>query len=247
MSELQKVYDGNKESFKAMSETDAATDKAIDMLMEEAKSFHNSKHETRKKLLVVAWCVAGGLAVVSVAQAVALAVMMPLKRTEPILITAFKEGGAEIIRDFSQPLVFEDAVDEYFLREYVTNRETYDFHKLQYLVDYTKAWSAPHVYTEFYNFTTMPNSNLNTLKDKARIDATVTSINLNKQAGMATVRITKTPKKADGSPLDGVAPTYWVAELKYELNYKQNHKDRAYNPFGYRISSYTLIQDRTRG
>lgn len=247
MSDLQAMYERNKEQFQAMSAQDAATDKAIDLLMQEAQNFHNSKHETRKRLLKMAWCVAGGLGVVCVVQAFALAVMMPLKRTEPILITAFKDGTAEVVRDFSQPLIFEDAVDEYFLKEYVTNRETYDWHKLQYLVDFTRAWSADHVYNEFYRFTTMDNSNFQTLKDRARVDAVVTSVNLNKSAGMATIRVTKTPKKADGSPLDGVSPTYWVAELKYELNYKQNHKEREYNPFGYKITSYTIIQDKTRG
>jgi len=246
MTDLNKVYERNKESFLALSEPDAATDKAIDILMDEARSFHDSKHQTRKKLLKMAWAVAGGLGVVCISQAVALAVLMPLKRTEPILITAFKDGTAEVVRDFSQPLIFEEAVDEYFLREYVTNRETYDWHKLQYLVDYTKAWSAEHVYAEYYSFTTMENSNFKLLKDKARIDVVVTSVNLNKAAGMATVRMIKTPKKADGSPLDGVAPTYWIAELKYQMEYKQNNKERAYNPFGYKITSYTLVQDRTR-
>lgn len=247
MSDLDNLFDQNKQNYHAVSQPDAATDKAIDMMMEEAKSFHNSKHETRKKLLTVAWCVAGGLGFIALTQAVALTVLMPLKRTEPILITTYKDGHAEIIRDFSQPLVFEESVDEYFLREYVTNRETYDYHKLQYLVDYTEAWSAPHVYKEFYNFTTMPNSSLQTLKEKARIDVEVTSVNLNKDAGMATIRLTKTPKNADGSKIQSVPPTYWVAELKYQLNYEQNHKKRAYNPFGYEVTSYTLIQDRTRG
>lgn len=247
MTDLNETFKHNKESFQAMSEPDAATDKAIDSLMAEARNFHNSAHETRKKLLKGAWGVAGGLGVVCVVQAIALAVMMPLKRTEPILITAFKDGHADIVRDFSQPLIFEAAVDEYFLREYVTNRETYDWHKLQYLVDYTKAWSADHVYSEFYNFTTMANSNMQTLKDKARIDAVVTSVNLNQDAGMATIRVTKTPKKADGSPIENMTTTYWVVELKYQLDYKQNHKDRSYNPFGYKVTSYTIVQDRTRG
>jgi len=247
MTDLNKLYQRNQEIFQAVSEPDAATDKAIDRLMDEARSFHDSRHETRKKLLKMAWGVAAGLGVVCIAQAIALAVLMPLKRTEPILITAFKDGTAEVVRDFSKPLVFEESVDEYFLREYVTHRETYDWHKLQYLVDYTQAWSAEHVYREYYNFTTMPNSNLQLLKDKARVDVVVTSVNLNKDAGMATLRMTKTPKKADGSPLEGVPSTYWVAELKYQIDYQQNHKTRAYNPFGYKITSYTLTQDKTRG
>lgn len=247
MSDLEAVYSSNKERFQATSETDAATDKAIDMLMEEARSFHNSKHETRKKLLVMAWAVAGVLAFVTIAQAIALAVLMPLKRTEPLLITTYKDGSANIVRDFSQPLVFEKEVDEYFLKEYVTRRETYDWNKLQYLVDYTKAWSADHVYAEYYNFNTMANSNLETLKDRARIDVTTTSVNLNKEAGVATIRLTKTPKKPDGSDFGDVPPTYWVAELRYTMTFQQNHKEREFNPFGYKIESYTLTQEKPRG
>src|SRR5690606_37946337 len=118
---LDDTFNRNKESVQAMSQPDAATDKMIDALMEEDRNFHNSEHETRKKLLKTAWCVAGGLGFVCAVQGLALAVMMPLKQTEPILINTYKDGHAEVIRDFSQPLVFEAAVDEYFLREYVTN------------------------------------------------------------------------------------------------------------------------------
>lgn len=247
MSGLVEAFERNKESHAATSGPDVATDRAIDAMLEESINFHNSKHVTRKRLLVGAWAVAGGLLLVCIVQAIALAVLMPLKTTEPILITTYKDGYSEIIRDFSQPLEFEETVDEYFLREYVTNRETYDWYKLQYLVDYTKAWSEDHVYAEFYKFTTMANSNVETLKNNARIDAVVTSVIVNKKHNTATVRLTKTPKKADGSELNAIPPTHWVAEIKYSLDFKQKHKDRSLNPFGYKITSYTLTQDRTKG
>lgn len=244
--EMQQHFNRAKETHQAIMQPDAATDRAIDQMLSEAKAFHESRHKTRKRLLKVAWTVAGGLGGVCVVQAIALAVMMPLKQTEPIMITTYKDGYAEVIRDFSDAIRFEKEVDEYFLKEYVTNRETYDWNKMQHLVDYTRAWSADHVYNEFYSFVTMPNSALETLKDKARIDARVTSILVNQDAGIATVRITKTPKSADGKAMDGVQPTYWVAELKYHQGVKQAHKFRSYNPFGYQVTSYTLTQDTTR-
>lgn len=245
-AEMEAHFERSKETFETANQPDAKTDAAIDLLLKEAQEFQNSRHETRKKLLRVAWTVAGGLGSVCLIQGIALAVLMPLKQTEPIMITAYKDGYAEVIRDFSDPLRFEKEVDEYFLKEYVTKRETYDWHKLQYLVDYTRAWSDDHVYNEFYSFTTMPNSNLEVLKDKARIDAQVTSIIVNQEAGIATVRLTKTPKTADGKPIVGMNPTYWVAEIKYYQGVKQEHKYRSYNPFGYKITSYTLTQDSTR-
>lgn len=243
---MQEHFERAKETHSVVMQPDAATDRAIDQMLQEAREFQNSRHVTRKRLLKIAWTVAGGLGAVCVVQAVALAVMMPLKQTEPIMITTYKDGYAEVIRDFSDPVRFPQEVDTYFLKEYVTNRETYDWYKTQYLADYTQAWSEKHVFSEYYNFLTMPGSALETLKEKARIDAEVTSILVNHADGMATARITKTPKSANGKPLEGMKPTYWVAELKYHQGVKQVHKYRKHNPFGYQVTSYTLIQDTTK-
>ena len=247
MSDVDEMLERNKENHEALSSPDPVTDKAIDVLLEEIKDFQESKHVTRKRLLKVAWTVAGGLGGVAIAQAVALAVLMPLKQTEPIMLEVHKEGHVNVIRDFNQVVDFPNHVDEYMLREYVTQRETYDWNKLQYLVDYTNAWSAPHVYEEYYKYTTMPNSNMEVLKDEARIDAVITSADVRKELGMATFRITKTPKTAAGKKLDSFIPTHWVVELKYTMDYKQPERNRKYNPFGYKVTSYTLVQENTGG
>lgn len=243
--ELQSLFEKNKEKLSSL-DSNASVDKALDSLLKEAASFQESKHVQRGRLLKVAFGLVGVVAVIAVLEAVALAVMMPLKQIQPLMITTYKDGYAEVIRDFSETLTFEKEVDEYFLKEYVSTRETYDWHKMQYIVDYTKAWSEDHVYNEFYSVATLPNSVLNTLSDKARIDVNITSINLNKDAGLAVIRLNKTPKKPSGEILDNVPTTYWVAELKYEVQSKQNQKEREYNPFGYRVTSYTLIQDKTK-
>lgn len=244
-NDLQELFEKNK-SKSDLLESNAAVDRALDNLLKEAASFQESKHVQRGRILKVAFGLVGVLAVVAVLEAVALAVMMPLKQIQPLMITTYKDGYAEVIRDFSDTLVFDKEVDEYFLKEYVSTRETYDWHKMQYIVDYTKAWSATHVFNEFYSFTTLPSSALNTLAERARIDVSVTSINLNKDAGVAVIRLSKTPKKSSGEVLDGVPTTYWVVELKYEVQSKQNQKEREYNPFGYRVTSYTLTQDKTK-
>jgi len=244
-SQLKNRFEENKKH-NQYNQNHASVDKAIDVLLKEATSFQESKHVLRARLLKVSFAVVGVLGAVCVMLAIAIITMMPLKQIQPLIVTTYKDGYAEVQRDFDETLNFEKEVDEYFLKEYVATRETYDWHKMQYIVDYTKAWSADHVFTEFYNFTTLPAGALNTLADKGRIDARITSINLNKAAGIAVIRLSKTPKKANGEKLDSVPETNWVVELKYEMHSKQTHKDRAYNPFGYKVVSYTLSQDKTK-
>lgn len=242
---LKSQFEKNKSKNQIVGE-DAHLGKAIDILLDEAKQFQESAHVTRGRLLKFAFGLAGVLALVAISEAIALAVMMPLKQIQPVLVKTYPDGYAEVVRDFSDSLTFDKEVDEYFLKEYVGIRESYDWHKMQYIADYTKAWSSDNVFNEFYNFVTSDQAPLKILGEKARIATKVTSIIVNKDAGTAVVRLTKTPQLADGGVLDGVPPTYWVVELKYQMQHKQKHKDREYNPFGYLVPSYTLIQDKTK-
>lgn len=242
---LDKMFEENKRQ-NVVNEKHAGVDKAIDALLHEAASFQESKHQLRGRILKVAWFLVGGLSVSTVSLAVAIAVMMPLKQIQPMMVRTFDDGYAEVIRDFSEGIQFEAEVDEYFLKEYVSTRETYDWHKMQYIADYTKAWSAPHVYNEYYNFIISENGVLNTLKDKGRIDTRITSINLNKSAGVATVRFIKTPQKPDGSAIASLPQTHWLAEVQYTMTGNQKHKDREYNPFGYNVLSYKLVQEKAK-
>ncbi len=240
--DLEKTFDENKKQ-NAVNEKHAGVDKAIEVLLNEVASFQESKHIQRGRILKVAWFLVGGLATSTVALAVALAVLMPLKQVQPMMVRIFENGYAEIIRDFSEGINFETEVDEYFLKEYVATRETYDWNKMQYIADYTNAWSAQHVYDEFYSSIMAEGGALNTLKDRARIDTRITSINLNQGAGVATVRFIKTPQTPEGKSLNNLKPSYWIAELQYEMLGNQKHKEREFNPFGYNILSYKLLKD----
>lgn len=243
--DLQAHFEKNKTQDQVI-DADHGVDRAVDFLIKEAVKFEESQHINRLRLVKLGFGISGVLAATTISLAVAIAIMMPLKQTEPIMIKSYEDGYAEVIRDFSNPLSFDKEVDEYFIKEHVTTRESYDWHKVQYTVDYVQSWSADNVYKEYYDYMTSEQGLLNILKDNGRIEAKVTAINLNKDAEIATLRLVKTPKEPDGKPMIGVEPTHWVAELKYELNSKQNHKERAYNPFGYKITSYTLAQDKTK-
>lgn len=242
---MNEHFEKNK-SQNVIDDRHQAVDKAVDNLLQQTIEFHESEHKQRKVLLKVTIGIAALFATFTAILVVAIMIMMPLKQTEPVLITVYEDGHAEIVRDFSKAISFPELVDEKFLSEYVVMRETYDWHKLQYIVDYTKAWSAEHVYKEFYNYVTMPNGVLTTLADKGRIDVSVTSAVVDKDNGVAVIRLVKKAKKADGEVMTGIPETYWIAELKYEMTGKQVHKERKLNPFGYKVVSYTLTQELTR-
>ena len=88
-----------------------------------------------------AWWVAGGAVSLSVLLGVALVGLTPLKTVEPYTVIVDKNSGQTeimtVLRDGSQTIPVQRALDEYWISNYVRWREVYDWYTIQRDYDLT--------------------------------------------------------------------------------------------------------------
>lgn len=191
-----------------------------------------------------AWWVAGGAVSLSVLLGVALAGLAPLKTVEPYTVIVDKNSGQTeimtVLRDGTQAIPMQRALDEYWLSNYVRWREVYDWYTIQRDYDLTLLFSSPQVQSE-YKAIFEGEQALDVLWGK-RMKATVKilSVVTDTDKQIATVRFEKTIKDTESGG-EGQR-TIWVATLGY--HYKPQSQltleERRQNPWGFEVVSYRV-------
>lgn len=130
---------------------------------------------------------------------------------------------------------YGEIVDEYWLNQFILNRESYDYHTIQQNYETTALLSAPEVQREYYELFNGPNALDVTLSNRARIKVKIKSIQPNNQ-GQATVRFTTTEIRDNGTvPM----AQDWIATIAYRyVQGPMNRSDRRVNPLGFQVTSY---------
>lgn len=130
---------------------------------------------------------------------------------------------------------YGEVVDEYWLNQYVLNRESYDYNTIQLNYDTTALLSSPTVQQEYYKLFDGPNARDRVLSNKARIVVTVRSIQPNGR-GQATVRFSTQQFNSNGTQ---EPPQHQIATIGYTyVNSPMNASDRRINPLGFQVTSY---------
>lgn len=221
-------------------------------LVNESKDFEKSKHEWRKKLTKAALIVAGVSVGLNIIQGIAFTAMMPLKTVEPYLLSIDKSTGDVKLE---QPLserrtTFGEEADKFFVSNYVTARESYDWNLMQYNYDLVKAMSVLNgsTFNEWDTFIKSPKSPLAKLADKAKVAVEITSRSIDTKTSTAVIRYTKTVIGQDGKPSQIIPMTHWIATISYEYpNPKLKPAERKHNPLGIKIMSFRQVQEQIRG
>jgi type IV secretion system protein VirB8 len=186
-----------------------------------------------------AWMVAGAAATVAVLEALALVVMMPLKRVEPYTIVVDRNTGyIESSAGLKPGLLTQDAaVTEANLVSYVTARETFDaadlkqnFRKVQLLSNgdardqYLKDMSAQN-----------PSSPLKLYPATTVVQTVIKSVSLlNPQT--ALVRF-DTVRRDGGGTAGDMRPWSAVIQFRYS-GAPMRMGDRFVNPLGFQVTHY---------
>lgn len=256
MSDMQEHFDRNK-----ALEVPATNGEAVERgmlrketqrMMAEAAKFEKSKADWRKNLMKASLVVAGISVVLNIVQAAAIAMLTPLKTVEPYLLYVDKSSGmAEVRQPLKDPRSsYGEETDKFFITEYITARESYDWGLAQRNYDTVKAFSEMNrsVFNEYDSFIKSPKSPLAILADKARVVVEVNSITLDEKTSTATVRFSKTIIAQDGQPSITIPRTFWVATMSYDYpNPKLKPSERRLNPLGMVIPSYQLVQEQFGG
>ncbi|OIS90252.1 virB8 family protein [Brucella cytisi] len=132
---------------------------------------------------------------------------------------------------------YGEVVDQYWLNQYVLNRESYDYNTIQLNYDTTALLSSPSIQQDYGKLFEGPDARDAVLANKVRIVVSIRSIQPNNR-GQATVRFT-TREIAN----NGQAPIVrnMIATIGYTyVNAPMSTQDRRINPLGFQVTSYRV-------
>lgn len=201
-----------------------------------------------------AWGVAKGMGGLAALSLVTVCFMMPLKKTEAFVVATNPEtGAAEVVSKLDgAQTTYGETTDKYFLNQYVTHREAYDYNTLQLDYDTVSLLSAQLPRTEYASQFQGSKAKHKVLLNSVRTVVSVVSITPNNPGvvgqvnkdgkgkdGTATVRFTTVDQRPD---LTADPPKHWIATIAYSYvpDAEISEKDRRINPLGFQVKSYRV-------
>ncbi len=209
--------------------------------VEASKQFEQHRSDDLRTSRAIAWRVAAGMGVCTIISLLALtANIVTRKDPEPWLIKVDNNTGftssVQSVRNASQQ--FDDVINKYWLARYVTARESYDWFFIQKDFSMVALMSAPNVGADYSRQSTNKESPVETLKEKFKIVAKVTSISFVDK--VAQVRFDKTKLTADGNA-SGEPVTKWIATISFSYgNTPMTEEQRLVNPLDFKVYGYRL-------
>jgi type IV secretion system protein VirB8 len=204
-----------------------------------AESWAVNAQETTSRSRRTAWTVAGIAAGIAMLEAVALAMLMPLKTVQPITLLVDRQTGFVQAVDPVHPrtMAADEALTQSFLAQYVAAREGFDRATLS--ADYRKValWSGGPARNAYLAEmpATNPASPLQRYPGGTVVSVRVKSVS-KLSDGTALVRF-DTLRQDRGGMTDMGQP--WVAVIRYRyVNAPMQLEDRLINPLGFQVIDY---------
>jgi type IV secretion system protein VirB8 len=196
---------------------------------------------TRTVRLALGVAGAGWLTVLALA--VALVVVMPLKRVEPFVVRVDNSTGVvDVVPVYAGRDAMPEAVTRYLLAHYITICERFNYVTAESDYEECGAFHSAQRNAAWYALwnPTNPASPLNTYKDGTSVRAQVTAISFFKRASgvgdLAQVRYVKMKRTASGTAEDA---THWIATLQYAYaDPSSDPKVRTFNPLGFKVVDF---------
>lgn len=224
------------------------TDAVLEGYLTEAASWDADRVAMQRRSASIAWWTAGAGWLCAVTVAVALMLLMPLKRVEPFVIRVDNTTGlVDVVPVYVGTAPMPEEVTRYFLDHYVTVCERFNFataesdyaecgtfHTAQRNAAWYAAWNKSN-----------PQSPLNLYKDGTTIRAQVTSVSFFTRSDgvtdLAQVRYIKGQRQA-GSAEE--IRTYWIASVRYTFTAPSTDpQTRGWNPLGFKIVDFRTEQE----
>lgn len=206
---------------------------------ETATSWAADTQEQASRSRRLAWIIAGVAVAVASFEAVALAMLAPLKTVQPITLLVDRQTGYVTSLDPGSPrrIVADEALTQAFLAQYVVAREGFD--RATVSADYRKValWSSGPARAEY--LAQMPASNpaspFKRFTPGTVIAARVKSVS-KLQNGVALVRFDTLLQDLNGS--QNVSQP-WIATVRYRyVSAPMSMEDRLLNPLGFQVLGY---------
>ena len=223
--------------------------------MEEGASWDEDRVSRAMRAARVAWRVAAAACLCVVALAIALASLVPLKRTEPYLIRVDSRSGVvDVVPLYRGHATFKQAVARYFLAHYISVCERFDYAMAQADYEQCGAFNSARLNQALYALWSRsnPRSPLNRHRDGSTVSVAIESVSFFKGAAgsgdFAQVRFERTLRQADGA---AGAVSHWIASLRYTFaRPPSDPRTRRWNPLGFEVLDLELepeVLARRRG
>lgn len=188
-----------------------------------------------------AWMLTGISWVFTALTLITLMLLMPLKTVVPYMVQVNETTGqTQLLSVLDQTTLTEqEALNKYWLANYLRWRESYDWYTLPKEYPLTLAFSAPTVASEFVAI--YEGADALDAKWGRNIKATVKILSIITQpdSDIATLRFEKTIKGVN----DRKGETHvWVATIAYQYKSQEalSEEDRLINPVGFQVISYRV-------
>ncbi len=206
---------------------------------EAASTWADDTHANLRQSRKTAWIVAGVAIGVAALQALALAMLLPLKQSVPYTITVDRETGyVQTTRGVNLGNLSEtDAMAQSFAVQYILARE--GFEATDYRENYRKImmWSQGGAEAEYARDWDKNNSAgvAQRYRPTTRVKVTVKSVTL---LGPRSAMVRFDTEQSEGPSSGGIRQPF-VATIGYSFSGKPiSDQDRYFNPLGYQVSTY---------
>jgi type IV secretion system protein VirB8 len=225
----------------AKTQKQASAKKTTQQYISACKEFEQSRIDQVLKVSKIYKFIAIFCGVLALGSVAALMALTPLKTVEPFLVRIDNNTGATDIVTIlkEQKIKTDEALDRYWLTQYIKFREGYNYMTLQATYDATVLLSNDTVNKQFQAIYAGDNAPHKLLRDSGQVVTTIKNISY--VGDMAQVRFSKQfvpndPQVAKKPPVN------YIATMAYEYQPQEGMKelDRLNNPMGFKVLSYKV-------
>jgi type IV secretion system protein VirB8 len=228
---------------RSLAEIALITAPASQEYFHEAQSWDADRAAQFRRSARTAWWAAGAGWLCAVASALALAMLMPLKRVEPFVVRVDNSTGiVDVVPVYAGRATPEEAVTRYFLTHYLTVCERFNFATAESDYEECSAFHSTQRNQAWFALwaATNPASPLNVHRDGSTVRVQVNSVSFFTRASgvsdLAQVRYVRAARQGTGSE---ESSTHWIASVQYAYaDPAKDPKTRRWNPLGFKIVDF---------
>lgn len=218
----------------------------LELFLSEAKETEVDLFVSQNKTIKFFKALVVGLVVISALEGVALVKLIPLKQWLPYLLVADKSTGHVDSLNILQPdeITQHQSVVDYFIGNYVKNRESYSAKNIQIYYDNTIAMSSDDEGRAWdKKYFDGKNALDKVLGDSVAIEVNIRNVIPDYTNNKAVVRFEKKYVYPNKSPVT----EYWSADVSwsYETSVMKVSQTSA-NPLGIKVDDYRSSQELTK-
>ena len=228
--------------------TTKANSKKQATVREPAFSFEASRISMLEKSERRAWACAKGIGIVSICLAGAIWIMSPLKQGVPYVFQVDKYTGQSTLIRVADPqsIPRTELMDKYWVTEYIRSRETYDYNTVDAEFRRVREMTMADQFGPYMKQFQGEQSLDRVLGPAKMIRIEILSVGIEGD-GIARVRFIR--RRINTANMAPESESYWTATVgfQYMPNYTTAGDRLLINPFGFKVTSYRLDQEFTRG